>query len=74
MALIAGAIKTENGDLGFDEVVNKSAESIQNLVTNPKMGPFTLGAIQNGAAAASANYSKPGEIGNRQRDEKAAAE
>lgn len=43
----AGGISTSEGHLSFDEVVSGIAESIKGLVENPKMGPFTLGAIQN---------------------------
>lgn len=40
-------IKTPEGQLGFDDCVSMLAESIKNLVENPKAGPFTLGAVQN---------------------------
>jgi phenylacetic acid degradation protein paaN len=43
----AGGISTSEGHLSFDEVVSGIADSIKGLVENPKMGPFTLGAIQN---------------------------
>jgi phenylacetic acid degradation protein paaN len=43
----ASGIVTSEGHLSFDEVVTGIAESIKGLVENPKMGPFTLGAIQN---------------------------
>lgn len=40
-------VKTEAGQVAFDEVVAKIANAVKALVENPKMGPFTLGAIQN---------------------------
>ena len=40
-------IKTAEGSLSFDEVVNHITEAIKGLVENPKAGPYTLGAIQN---------------------------
>ncbi len=40
-------IDTSEGHLSFEEVVQGIADSIKGLVENPKMGPFTLGAIQN---------------------------
>lgn len=43
----AGGISTSEGHMSFDEVVSGIADSIKGLVENPKMGPFTLGAIQN---------------------------
>ncbi len=43
----AGGISTSDGHLSFDEVVSGIAGAIKGLVENPKMGPFTLGAIQN---------------------------
>jgi phenylacetic acid degradation protein paaN len=43
----AGGISTSEGHLSFDEVVSGIADAIKGLVENPKMGPFTLGAIQN---------------------------
>ncbi len=43
----AGGIFTSEGHLSFDEVVSGIAAAIKGLVENPKMGPFTLGAIQN---------------------------
>ncbi len=43
----ASGIATSEGHLSFDEVVTGISESIKGLVENPKMGPFTLGAIQN---------------------------
>lgn len=42
-------INTSNGNLSFDEVAQKIADAVKNLAENPKMGPFTLGAIQNEA-------------------------
>jgi len=42
-----GGISTSEGHLSFDEVVSGIAAAIKGLVENPKMGPFTLGAIQN---------------------------
>jgi len=43
----AVGISTSEGHLSFDEVVSGIAGAIKGLVENPKMGPFTLGAIQN---------------------------
>jgi len=43
----AGGISTSEGHLSFDEVVSGITAAIKDLVENPKMGPFTLGAIQN---------------------------
>lgn len=40
-------IKTADGNLTYDEVVAGVQTAIKGLVDNPKMGPFTLGAIQN---------------------------
>jgi len=42
-----GGISTSEGHLSFDEVVSGITDAIKGLVENPKMGPFTLGAIQN---------------------------
>lgn len=39
-------VKTPEGVVAYDEVVNKLAESIKNIVNNPKMGAGTLGGIQ----------------------------
>ena len=43
----AGGIQSAAGPLSFDDVVNGIANAVKGLVENPKMGPFTLGAIQN---------------------------
>lgn len=43
----ADGIKTDAGNMSFDEVVAGIAGAVKGLVENPKMGPFTLGAIQN---------------------------
>ena len=43
----AVGISTSEGHLSFDEVVSGITAAIKGLVENPKMGPFTLGAIQN---------------------------
>ncbi len=43
----ASGIKTSEGTLSFDEVVNGIQQAIVGMAENPKMGPFTLGAIQN---------------------------
>ncbi|WP_343693400.1 phenylacetic acid degradation protein PaaN [Chitinophaga sp.] len=43
----AGGIETPNGTLSFDEVVEKFKNAVTALVTNPKMGAGTLGALQN---------------------------
>lgn len=40
-------IKTADGNLTYDEVVAGIQVSIKGLADNPKMGPYTLGAIQN---------------------------
>lgn len=40
-------INTAERHLSFDEVVQGVANAIKGLAENPKMGPFTLGAIQN---------------------------
>lgn len=40
-------VKTPEGNVSFDEVVEKLASSVEALVNNPKAGPFVLGAIQN---------------------------
>ena len=40
-------IKTADGNLTYDEVVAGIQGSIKGLADNPKMGPYTLGAIQN---------------------------
>ncbi len=40
-------IDTPEGNMPFDEVVNQITLAIKGLVENPKMGPYTLGAIQN---------------------------
>jgi len=40
-------IATAEGHLSFDEVVSGISAAIEGLAQNPKMGPFTLGAIQN---------------------------
>lgn len=47
----AVGIQTAEGSLSYDEVVSGIAEAISGLANNPKMGPFTLGAIQNEATA-----------------------
>lgn len=47
----ATGVETSAGPLSFDEVVSKIATAVRNLVENPKMGPFTLGAIQNDLTA-----------------------
>ena len=47
----AAGIQTAEGTLSFDEVVSGITEAISGLANNPKMGPFTLGAIQNEATA-----------------------
>jgi phenylacetic acid degradation protein paaN len=40
-------VSTAEGHLSFDEVVSGISAAIEGLAQNPKMGPFTLGAIQN---------------------------
>jgi len=43
----ADGIATSDGHLSFDEVVSGIQLAIVGMAENPKMGPFTLGAIQN---------------------------
>ena len=43
----SGGIKTADGQLSFDEVVNHITTAVKGLVENPKMGAYVLGAIQN---------------------------
>lgn len=43
----ANGIATSDGRLTFDEVVSGIQQAIVGMAENPKMGPFTLGAIQN---------------------------
>jgi phenylacetic acid degradation protein paaN len=43
----ANGIKTADGHLTFDEVVAGICGAVKALVENPKMGPYTLGAVQN---------------------------
>jgi phenylacetic acid degradation protein paaN len=43
----ADGITTSEGHLSFDEVVSGIQQAIVGMAENPKMGPFTLGAIQN---------------------------
>ncbi|CAI8262585.1 MAG: 1-pyrroline-5-carboxylate dehydrogenase 2 [Bacteroidetes bacterium MED-G17] len=40
-------IETKEGKMNFEEVLSTLTQSMENLVTHPKMGPGTLGAIQN---------------------------
>jgi phenylacetic acid degradation protein paaN len=40
-------IATADGHLTFDEVVAGISAAVKGLAENPKMGPYTLGAIQN---------------------------
>lgn len=54
----AAGIKTAEGTLSFDEVVNGIAAAVKGLVENPKMGPFTLGAIQNDFTISRVDASK----------------
>jgi phenylacetic acid degradation protein paaN len=42
-----GGIKTPQGTLTFDDFAKKLSEQIQAIASNPKAGPFVLGAIQN---------------------------
>ncbi|MEC5147377.1 phenylacetic acid degradation protein PaaN [Chitinophaga sp. 212800010-3] len=42
-------IKTSNGIVPFNDVVQQFKDAVVNLVSNPKMGAGTLGAIQNDA-------------------------
>lgn len=53
-------IDTAAGHLSFDEVVAKIANAVRGLVENPKMGPFTLGAIQNDLTVNRAEAAKDG--------------
>ena len=43
----ANGVKTADGHLTFDEVVAGICGAVKALVENPKMGPYTLGAVQN---------------------------
>lgn len=43
----ASGVVTPEGTVSFDDVVKALSEAITGLVTNPKAGPPTLGAIQN---------------------------
>lgn len=43
----AEGVKTSDGHVSFDEVVDGLKNAIDGLVNNPKAGPFVLGAIQN---------------------------
>lgn len=43
----AGGIKTYDGQVSYDEVVDALSKAIHGLVNHPKMGAGTLGAIQN---------------------------
>jgi acyl-CoA reductase-like NAD-dependent aldehyde dehydrogenase len=43
----ADGILTSEGRLTFDEVVKELQTAVVGMAENPKMGPFTLGAIQN---------------------------
>ena len=40
-------IKIPNGTVGYEDFVQQFLEAVEVLVTNPKTGPGTLGAIQN---------------------------
>lgn len=40
-------IKTADGHLSYDEVVNGLAQAVKGLAENPKMGAYVMGAIQN---------------------------
>lgn len=40
-------IKTEEGTVSMAQFAEKLSDSINNLVDNPKAGPFVLGAVQN---------------------------
>lgn len=39
-------VQTPTGALSFDEFANKICSNVEGIVTNPKAGPFVLGAIQ----------------------------
>ena len=43
----ADGIKTAEGHLSYDEVVEGLSKAVKGLAENPKMGAFVLGAIQN---------------------------
>ncbi len=43
----ATGIKTSEGTLSFEDVVEGIQQAVVGMAENPKMGPFTLGAIQN---------------------------
>jgi phenylacetic acid degradation protein paaN len=47
----ATGIKTDEGTVGYDDAVKMLADSIHGLVTNPKAGAPTLGAIQSDLTA-----------------------
>ncbi|MEX0966968.1 MAG: phenylacetic acid degradation protein PaaN [Bacteroidia bacterium] len=53
-----GGIKTAEGNLTYEEVVQKLAANIKGLVTHPKMGAGTLGAIQNPATRERVAHAK----------------
>jgi len=55
-------VKTADGHMSYDEVVNGLKQSISGLVAHPKMGAGTLGAIQNPATLERAKNSS--SLGN----------
>jgi len=58
-----GGVKTAEGHMSYDEVLNALKQSISGLVAHPKMGAGTLGAIQNPATLERAkNASSLGNV------------
>lgn len=51
-------VKTAEGVVSYDDVVAMFKQNIEGLATNPKMGPGTLGAIQNEATVARAKSAE----------------
>lgn len=49
---IPAIVNTAEGVLSFEEIAEKFKASVAGIVNNPKMGPGTLGAIQNELTAA----------------------
>ncbi|NQW43171.1 MAG: aldehyde dehydrogenase family protein [Bacteroidetes bacterium] len=47
MYIPEGGVESENGLISFDEMSQKIADAIKNLMDNPKANAGTLGAIQN---------------------------
>ncbi len=49
---IPAKVNTAEGELSFEEIAEKFKASVAGIANNPKMGPGTLGAIQNELTAA----------------------